>query len=199
MATLAQTPRRRPAAWSPNRNWRKFTATATVTLFGLFVVLIFLMPLGYMSLTAFKTKKQIGDPFSQLLPSSPVDFTYQGKDYPLYNVPTETGTHQWALVKKLRTRNDQGENIYVSTFVDPANVDAGLIETDLNWFQLRPVYELDPTLLNFPNAWEAINLGRLFRNTLIIAIAGTIGTLLSSVLVAYGFSRFRIPGINILF
>jgi multiple sugar transport system permease protein len=67
------------------------------------------------------------------------------------------------------------------------------------WRQLEPVYELDPTFENFPNAWNSINLGRLFRNTTFIAVAGTIGTLLSSIAVAYGFSRFRIPGIGIIF
>src|SRR5262249_28436137 len=43
------------------------------------------------------------------------------------------------------------------------------------------------------------NFPVLFRNTFIIAIISTIGTLISSILVAYGFARFPIPGKNILF
>jgi multiple sugar transport system permease protein len=39
----------------------------------------------------------------------------------------------------------------------------------------------------------------LFKNTFIIAIVSTIGTLISCILVAYGFARFHIPGKNILF
>ena len=36
-------------------------------------------------------------------------------------------------------------------------------------------------------------------NTALLAIIGTLGTLLSCVLVAYGFARFRFPGRNLLF
>ncbi len=39
----------------------------------------------------------------------------------------------------------------------------------------------------------------LLRNTLIVAILGTIGAVASAVVVAYGFARFRIPGRNGLF
>ncbi len=44
-----------------------------------------------------------------------------------------------------------------------------------------------------------MNLPRLLRNTIAIAGIGAIGTLLSCVAVAYGFSRFRFPGKNGLF
>jgi multiple sugar transport system permease protein len=44
-----------------------------------------------------------------------------------------------------------------------------------------------------------LNFPLLFRNTLIIAVVGMIGTLLASICVAYAFARFPIPGKNILF
>jgi multiple sugar transport system permease protein len=47
---------------------------------------------------------------------------------------------------------------------------------------------------NFVKAWNDLKFLRVLRNTLIIAIGGDIGTLLSCTLVAYGFSRFRFPG-----
>lgn len=188
MASLAQASA--APAWSPSRPMRNFMAKATMTLFGLMVLLIFLLPLGYMSLTAFKTLPQIMDPNSQLLPASATTFVYEGKEYPLYQVPTDEGVKEWALFRKGREDSD---------FIDPANLEAGPINWVGRWRTLQPVYHFNPTLNNFPEAWNAINLGRLFRNTFIIAIAGTIGTLLSSVCVAYGFSRFRIPGINVLF
>lgn len=57
-----------------------------------------------------------------------------------------------------------------------------------------------PTLLpqvvrwqNFVDAVNFIPFGRYFLNTLIIATFGTIGTTLSSFVVAYGFSRLRWP------
>src|SRR4029078_11316394 len=37
------------------------------------------------------------------------------------------------------------------------------------------------------------------RNTILIALITTIGTVLSCTLVAYGFARFRFPGRNLLF
>ncbi len=176
---------------TPTRHMRKFTTTALVTLLGLLVLLIFLMPLGYMSVTAVKNLQQIQDPNSQLLPASPVTFTYEGKELLLLNVPLPDGaTRQLALYRKGREESD---------FIDPANPAAGPIHWVGRWRVLDPVYQFDPILSNFPNAWNAIKFGLLFRNTFIIAITGTIGTLLSSVAVAYGFSRFRIPGINAIF
>ncbi len=190
MATLTQARPRPAPAWSPQRNMSKFTATALVTLLALVVVAMFLAPLAYMTLTSLKTQKQVQDPYSQFLPSSPATFNYQGKDYPLLNVPTDEGARQLALVKPGREASD---------FADPENPEAGLIHWEGRWRVLEPVYRFDPTLENFPTSWNQIRLDYLFRNTAFIAVVGTIGTLLSSVVVAYGFSRFRIPGINLLF
>jgi multiple sugar transport system permease protein len=162
----------------------------SVSLIGLVAMLLFMAPLGYMTLTAFKTLEQIRDAYSQGLPRSPINFEYEGKEYPLYNVPTENGTRELALVKPGRE---------ASEWMDPKNPEAGLETIQGRWRTMAPVYAFDPTYDNFGISYEQINLGRLFRNTLFIAIAGTIGTLLSSILVAYGFARFRIPGIGVIF
>lgn len=169
---------------------RKTLPYLSMSLIGLVVLLLFLAPLGYMSLTAFKTLNQIRDAESWLLPKSPVEYNYEGRDYPILNVPTEDGIRQLALVKPGREESD---------YVDPQNPEAGLVHIVGRWRTFEPVYQVDITTENFPVSYEQINLGRLFRNTLFIAITGTIGTLLSSVLVAYGFARFRVPGIGILF
>jgi multiple sugar transport system permease protein len=143
-----------------------------------------------MTTTAFKNIQQIQDVASGLLPSSPSSFTYQGADYSLYHVPTPSGDQQWALVNKGREASD---------FVDPRNPAAGLIHWVGRWRTLQPVYHFDPSLGNFAEAWNTVQFPLLFRNTLIIAAAGTLGTLLSSIAVAYGFARFRLPGRNVLF
>jgi multiple sugar transport system permease protein len=179
-----------PRAWSAVRPMRQFMAVSTVSLFGLIVLLVFLLPLGYMTTTAFKTIQQIQDLHSGLLPRTATTFNYQGADYPLYEVHSETGVHHWALVKQGRE---------ASEFVDPANPSAGLIHWVGRWRTLTPVYRFDPTLENFGEAWNTVRFPLLFRNTLLIAGAGTLGTLLSSVCVAYGFARFRFPGRNLLF
>jgi multiple sugar transport system permease protein len=172
------------------RHRRELARYSYVTLVGLVAVIVYLLPLGYMCLTAFKTQLQIQDPHSVLLPSSPVTYSYQGKDYPLYKVPTAQGVKELALVEKYRDE---------SNFIDPAQPGAGLINWKGAWRTLEPVYRFDPTTGNFPIAWNQVNLGLLFRNSFIIAFTGMIGTLISSILVAYAFARFRFRGRDVLF
>jgi multiple sugar transport system permease protein len=179
-----------PSAWSSTRAMRKFLALSSVSLFGLLLLLSFLMPLGYMFTTSFKTIQQIIDPAASLLPMSPTFYTYAGQEYPLYNVPTPQGLQEWALYRKGREDSD---------FIDPANPSAGPIKWIGRWRTLEPVVHLDIHIENFGIALDTVKFPLLFRNTFIIAIAGTIGTLLSSIAVAYGFSRFRLPGKNALF
>jgi len=188
MATATQTFH---PTYSRTREMRKITAIGTVTLFGSLILLAYLLPIAYMALTSVKTVAQVVDPNSTLLPTSPTTFSYQGQDLPLYNVPMPDGTTK-VLAMLTPYRED-------SIFVDPSNPAAQPYDWQGRWRTLQPVNHLDPTWSNYQDAWNSINMGILFRNTFIIAIAGTIGTLLSSILVAYGFARFRIPGANVLF
>jgi multiple sugar transport system permease protein len=190
MTTMTTTPAKKSPDWVARRRWRNFTAIAVMTLIGLVVLGIFLMPLGYMVLTSLKDLQQIQDLNAPFLPSRSVTFSYEGKDYPLMEVPTENGVKQWALVEKYR------EN---SKFVDPQNPGAGLIDWTGKWRTLTPVYRVEPYTGNFAAANEAINVFRLMRNSAIIAILGTIGTVAASTVVAYGFARFRFPGRDVLF
>ncbi len=173
------------ASWSPKRQMRKFTAIASTTLFSLLVLIAFLLPIGYMGITSVKSVQQVIDPNAMLLPMSPITFNYEGKDYSVYFVPFPDGTtRQLALYEPHRED---------SLFIDPNNPGAGTISWVGRWRTLAPVQRFNPTWTNYPDSWNAINMGILFRNSFIIAILGTVGTLLSSVCVAYGFARFRIP------
>lgn len=169
---------------------RAARSTALVTLLGLAVMIVFLMPLGYMLATAFKPETQLSALNAPLWPAQPVTYTYQGKELPLYTVPTPDGTHQWALVKGFREDAD---------FVDPAAPEQGVFNWKGRYRTLTPVYRFAPTLSNFRTSWSQVDFVRLFRNTLVLAIVSTLGTLVSCVLVAYGFARFKIPGKNLLF
>src|SRR5207253_1288229 len=168
---------------------RRVGATTLVTLLGLAVMVAFLMPLGYMLATAFKDESQLTAQKAPLWPAKAATYNYQGKDLPLYNVPTSDGTKQWALVKGFREDSD---------FIDPANPAKGTFNWKGRYRTLEPVYQFAPTLTNFVKAWDEVQFPLLFRNTFAIAIISTIGTLISCILVAYGFARFRIPGKNIL-
>jgi len=166
------------------------STSLVVTLLGLVVMLIFLMPIGYMLATAFKEDSQLSAQHAPLLPAKAVTYNYQGKDLPLYNVPLSDGTKQLALVKGFREDSD---------FVDPQHPEKGVLNWKGRYRTLDPVYEVAPTLNNFTHAWDEVEFPLLFRNTLLIAVISTIGTLISCILVAYGFARLRFPGRGPLF
>jgi multiple sugar transport system permease protein len=166
--------------------------TASVTLFALMLVAAFLLPFAYGTITAFKNKEQIvTSARGSILPVSPVKFTYNEQLYDVFEVPMPDGeVRTLALIRA--GRND-------STFVDPANPEAGEIFWEGRWRTLQQEMTLDPQFGNFQQVWNGINFPILLRNTGVIALVGTIGTLLSCILVAYGFARFPIPGKSILF
>jgi multiple sugar transport system permease protein len=191
MATItqAQTARSTMRFLHP-RAIRNLASTVLVTGLGLAVMLVFLMPLGYMLATAFKLDSQLAAPNAPLWPATASTFSFQGQDYPLYDVPTDQGVRRLALVKPFREDSDM---------VDPAHPEQGTFNVTGRWRTWDPVYSFAPTLENFEKAWDQVSFPLLFRNTFAIAIISTIGTLLSCILVAYGFARFQIPGKNFLF
>ncbi|WP_343420691.1 carbohydrate ABC transporter permease [Candidatus Flexifilum breve] len=171
---------------------KKFGVGALIFLIACSVAFIYLLPFGQMLTTAFKSAEQIvGNTDGLIFPMSPRTFTYEGEAYPIVKVPDENGVmRELALVDKGRQS---------SGFIDPANPDGGIIEWQGSWRTLETVYELIPHPENFPEAWDLIDFPRVFFNTAFIAITGMIGTLLSSICVAYAFARFPIPGKNIYF
>lgn len=172
------------------RMW-EFTGTALLNLFILLLLLAYLSPFAYMVVTSLKEKAQLMDTTSPLYPAVAQKFTYQGKAYPVYKVPLTDGTIQeWAQIKRYRTSSE---------FIDPKNPEAGLIHWDGNWRALESVYQPSATFQNFIWLWTVANFPRSVANTLIVAVIGEIGALLASIAVAYGFSRFRIPGGKWLF
>lgn len=169
---------------------KNIVPTLLVTLVGLLVMFLFLLPLGYMLTLAFKPENQLSAQNAPLWPAKAVTFKYNGQDLPLYNVPVDGAVKQWALVKGYREDAD---------FVDPQDLGKGVFNWKGRYRVLDPVYEFAPVTDNFTQAWQDVNFPLLFRNTFIIAIVSTVGTLLSCIMVAYGFARFKIPGKNILF
>jgi multiple sugar transport system permease protein len=169
---------------------RRFFSSSGVTLFTLLILTAYLMPFAYMTTTALKDREQFAKPGAPLWPAREATYTYEEQAYPLYQVPTGQGLQAWALVKKGREE---------SFFVDPARPEAGLIRWSGKWRTLEPAWTFSPTWQNFAEVWEKLEFIRLFGNTFWIAMLGVIGTLLSSIPVAYGFARFHIPGKQILF
>lgn len=58
-------------------------------------------------------------------------------------------------------------------------------------------YEL--ALSNYPQAIERLNAGRLIYNTLVVGIVSTIGTVVTTVMAAFAFSRIKFVGRELIF
>jgi multiple sugar transport system permease protein len=170
---------------------RRLTAVGGVTLLAVLLVSAFLMPLTYMVATAFKDQNQLTAVGAPLYPARPETFEYQGEALDVFDVPMPDGSTR-ALALLEPHRED-------AIFIDPADPAAGPIEWIGRWRTLEQHWTLDLSLDNFANAWQTIEFPRLFLNTLLIAGLSTIGAVVSSICVAYGFSRFRFPGRNGLF
>src|SRR6266700_2052447 len=158
----------------------------------IFVVLLaaFLSPLLRSLAVSLQTPAQVGKSDSPAYPAVPGTFTYQGKSYDLYTVPIDGQSRSLSLITKGRTE---------SKFVDPGNVDAGLITWQGSWRTLDRAWVFSPEWQNYADVWNLISYPRLLFNTVAIALIGMIGTIVSCTLVAYGFARFRFPGRNLLF
>jgi multiple sugar transport system permease protein len=162
-----------------------------VTGLGLLVLFIFLLPISYVLSTAFKLDSQMTTIGAPQYPAEQDTFSYEGQEYPLYDVPMEDGT-----VRRLAVVNPYREN---SDVIDPERPEEGVFNMQGRWRTWTPIYRFAPKLDNFTEAWELVNFPRMFRNSLLIAGISTIGTLIACILVAYGFTRFQLPGKNILF
>jgi multiple sugar transport system permease protein len=180
-AITAREPRATYRELSPQS--KRFLKASVVTLFASVLLLVYVLPLLFMGVTSLKTEVQLSN--GQLLPQSPVTAEIDGEDEILYNVEIDGELRSLALVQPGR----QG-----SVFVDPAEPGTE-IAWEGNWRLLEPDYVLDPGFGNFSNAWQLTTpqMGKMLWNTFIISGLGMGGTIISSTLVAYGLSRFRIP------
>ncbi len=162
-----------------------------LTGLALAVLFVFLIPMFYGIVTALKTDSQFSKIGAPIWPASERTLTYEGKEYEIYMVPMEDGAvRELALYKKGRQSSE---------FIDPQNPAAGPFEWVGVWRQLERAWEPDPQWSNFVEAWNTVNFPRLLWNTFMYAGITTFGAVFSSALVAYGFTRFRIPGKGILF
>jgi len=161
-----------------------------LTLAAVVILGAFLLPLVSMLTASLEDAGQRSIPGAPFYPASPATGTYQGATYDIYSVTIDGTQRNLMLVNKGRTE---------STFVDPADPTQTPIEWQGAWRSLAQSWTFDPKLTNFSTVWSQLNFPRLLFNTAAVAVLSTIGAVLSSALVAYGFARFRFPGKNILF
>jgi multiple sugar transport system permease protein len=165
--------------------------TGLLNLFIIGLLFIYLFPMVYMVATSLMEGPQLSDRNAPAYPSRHIRMDYQGKSYPIYNVPFENGeVRELAMIKPGRTSSE---------FIDPAHPESGVITWEGNWRKLIGVYKWHITFDNFKLLFEYPPLGGMVKNTLIATLITEIGVLFSSIVVAYGFSRFPLPGGNTLF
>jgi multiple sugar transport system permease protein len=167
-----------------------FTGTALLNLFVILFLVAYLSPLPFMIISSLTPHDQFLDSNAPILPSKRIKFHYEGKDLIVYQVPTEEGIKHWALYKPSRRS---------SQFIDPENLEAGPILWEGAWRTLKADYTFAPTLDNFKDFFAVADIPLYLKNTIVVAIISEIGVLASSIAVAYGLSRFRIPGLKYIF
>jgi multiple sugar transport system permease protein len=172
------------------RSYRKFLGRAMITMFALIIVGAYLSPLLYMVTTSFQQPSQISTPGAPLWPAKPDTALFEGKEYPIYTVSIDGVDRNLMLVEPGRQS---------SVFVDPSDPTATKIEWQERWRTLSQSWRFSPLIENYTTVWQQLNFPRLLFNTAGIAVLSTIGAVFSSILVAYGFARFRFPGRNLFF
>ena len=167
------------------REIRKFVMGMVITGILIFIASIYLRPL-YFSLNSSLGKGSTENDQPQY-PASVKQFTFNGLPLEMYNVPTADGLKQLAMIEK-----GQASTI----FLDPETKQR--ITWEGSWRSLKRVYYPDPRWSNYPEASKQLDFLHYFRNTMIVSVLATIGTVLSGIMVAYGLSRYRLPHMSVL-
>jgi len=173
--------------------------TTFVTVVVLAVLVVFLSPFAFMIFTSLKTREQISVLGAPIWPAAQPKFEYNGEQVDVYIVPlgqcegfdpASTDTANLAIAKKGRQE---------STFIDPRDMERGEFVCKVSYRALDRPWIFSPTWANYVEVWNTIDYIRLLGNTIFYAVSTMIGTVISCIIVAYGFARFRFPGRDFLF
>ena len=163
-----------------------------IILLGLF----FAIPFYWMVVTSLKSDIDVFRNPPTWLPYNNVTVNVNGEDLELYTVTDENGENpqELALVKI-----DSGKGV----FVDPENPEN---EYTIRMKYAEPILKVGPRWQNFCDALTrstrpglGVTFWTYFKNSLIIAFFTVLGTIISNAPVAYGFSRIKWPGRDIVF
>ncbi len=149
---------------------------------------IIMIPFLYLLSTSLKDKDQMRQSPPPLIPVAADTAIINGQEEPLYEVTLDGQTRNMALVKF----RPGGKGL----FVDPAQPDQ---THELLIADQKPLRHVEFHFENYPEALRQMKFTKLLGNTLLVTFLGMAGMLFSCSLVAYGFSRFRAPWLNVLF
>ena len=166
-----------------------FVNKAMTTIVLAIGAVVILLPLVFMFGTSFKNATQLKMYPPPILPFINTTAQVNGESYMLYEVTNENGEkQQMALVKKAPGG--------MGFFVDPKTPDT---QVKLKIKEQKQLQHLDFHWENYKNSLQSQPFGIYFINTCIVTFVGMFGILVSSSMVAYGFSRFRSKTLSVLF
>jgi multiple sugar transport system permease protein len=173
---------------------RRRVGRHVLTQAGVLVILtlgaiVMLFPMVWMVSSSLKPLAQVDLFPPQWIPTEQVSAEVDGELYPLYDVDVDgNGEMQRLLMVKKVQR--------VGTFADPGDI-SRTMEVDVR--QAERVERVRFRWENYVRAMTTVPFHLYAKNTAIVVFGSMAGMLISSSLVAYGFSRFRAPGLSILF
>ncbi len=194
--------------------------TTLTTSFATLLLALFLMPFLFMVLTAFKTPEQMTAQNSPIWPAKNPTYVYTGENTKSYTLQVKKSGFPAKQAVNMADFKGKTLDVYTVTmpdgttkdlallmgfqkgsiFTDPANPAGDPIVWNEGFFKALPrPWIFSPTWSNIAEVWKDIKYPVVFGNTLFYTVTTTIGVLISCTLVAFGFSRFRFPGRDILF
>ncbi len=149
--------------------------------------ILVMMPLVWMFSTSLKVPGSANSMPPQWIPRDQVTVQIEGTKCYVYDIPVDGQMRRLALLRK------EGP---IGTFVNPDNP-AESYSLEVGTGTRASVFNLHWE--NYVTATTMVPFGRYVVNTLYTVVFGTIGVLFSCALVAYGFARFRAPGLGVMF
>jgi multiple sugar transport system permease protein len=186
-----------------------------VTAFTTFILALFLTPFLFMVFTSLKTTAQMAVIGAPIWPAKSVPYTITNANTGVYTLKVNKSGTLVDVTIDMSTVVGKKVDVYSLKFpdgttrtmavvqgfqkgsivMDPANPTAAPIAWNEGYFkgQPRALWELSLNWASYTEMWGDIDFPAALWNTFYYAFTTTIGTLLSCILVAYGFSRFRFP------
>ncbi len=178
-----------PSKYLPIGAWEGF-GTVLVNIIAYGFLILFLLPIAYMLVTSVKDVDQLQDLKAPIYPARQIKYEYAGDEYLVYQVPFDDGVRELALISPSRK---------ISVFVDPNDPAQAPIEWEGNWRGLTPSYKFHLSFESYRSVLEVVDVPLMMRNTLFIALITEVGVIFSSLIIAYGFARYPLPGGDLLF
>jgi multiple sugar transport system permease protein len=168
--------------------FQDFLGKALATLFLALGAILVITPLLFMISTSLKSRNQLRASPPPLIPWESTTVELSGKKEPLYEVNINGEIREFALIQ-----NKPGG---MGIFVDPQNPSE---QYELKIDEQTPIRHIELHWENYVEALTSVPFDRYLVNTLTVVFLSMLGMLISSSVVAYGFSRFRARWLNVLF